>query len=638
MGFIHLTSDPIFGKSSILDNRFKHKKLILQIIDNIFTDIKSEKLTEGLLIAIGIVIDILELNSIVLNNMNEFKTKYQILIYSHIRNTKTYKNQDKRDIRRLFNEFEKVIDGFEFILPKKYGLILTKSKMQNELPSSVMYQLEYHALKELQLIKSKVEENLIIIKNKDSILSIKNLLYTLFIKIEKSRNLVKNILSKILLHKLSIDYNIDASFLFQKNCEKEVNDLKLLSKNGIDLTSNKKYIAAFIDELYPYYPVNVEINDKYKSLADKDTFKTFFKDYYGSSVKEADLYIYPNKNAIYPLYLLLLIRTGLNSETLLDWEVYKENSSYNLTSDNLGILSIVESTKKRSNSRISCVLKNDSDEMKYINFYIKWANDIYANSKNKSLFQYFNRGGLANKKIEILTPHILAYLKEAPDSFYRKYEIYDQKGSRINFIDHRLIRKAHNFQEYIKGKQEFERQLKKGHINSQTTQIHYENNSNEWNGLKKHKIAKAQNLLISIFKGQVSREQNHSVDLFDGSIANCKNNKNPTFKNASNLKSNEFCLDWTKCLTQCEQAYVIPKIHGPVIFAWIKFMKEQLDEFINEEHWEKEYLDDYNAAVDTIKYFTQDEKLYCKNEMTKHKEFVKMIFKRTTKRKRLKNA
>ena len=67
-------------------------------------------------------------------------------------------------------------------------------------------------------------------------------------------------------------------------------------------------------------------------------------------------------------------------------------------------------------------------------------------------------------------------------------------------------------------------------------------------------------------------------------------------------------------------------------------MEKQKDEFINEEHWSKEYLYDYEAAIDTIKYFNKDEKKYCEKEKHKHFEFVKMILKRTVKIGRTKSA
>lgn len=55
-----------------------HKRLISEIVSLIFENPKSVKLTESLLIAIGITIDILELNNIILENVKDLKTSLLI--------------------------------------------------------------------------------------------------------------------------------------------------------------------------------------------------------------------------------------------------------------------------------------------------------------------------------------------------------------------------------------------------------------------------------------------------------------------------------------------------------------------------------------------------------------------------------
>ncbi|TLP40434.1 hypothetical protein [Arcobacter arenosus] len=634
-GFKYYSLNPKISKSCILDNRIKHESLIFSIINAIFIDRKSEKITESLLIAIGLVIDILEVKSISLNNINDFKTEHQLIVYDELYKDAKYPNQDKRDITRFFSELSLLINDFILVIPKKYGKLNSKGKLK-ELSSSVMYQLDYFALEELKFIKVKAEQYISFIEEKKALLSVKNLLTTLL------HSKKQNIYSKFLINKLLLDYNIDASVIFKLHPNKKElkiqEILKTLSIGGIVLSNNEQLAVIWTKELFPNYPKNIQLSESYSCITDSLGGRKFIKEQFGFSVEEIDRYLYPSRETIYPLYLFLMIRTGLNNETLLDWKVEKKESKYKLKSDDLGIMSLIESKKKRSNSIITCVIKNDSDEMKFVNFYINWAKDIFESSKNKHLFQYFNRTSSKESKIESLNTRILGYIKESPRSFFKKYEIYNEKNERIDFIDHRLIRKSHNFQEYLKGKQEFERQLSKKHIDSRTTKNHYENNSIEWSESKKCKIAKSQNFLVSMFKGNIIRKNHPLTKLFNGSMANCKNNKKPTFSNAPNLKENEYCIDWTKCLTSCEQASVIPKIHGPVIYAWIDFMEKQKDEFINEEHWGKEYLHDYKAATDTLKYFNEDEKRFCEKEKYKHFEFVKMILKRTVKIGKLKSA
>lgn len=632
-GYKSFFTKPIKGKSCILDNRMNHKELIFEIISIIFDDIKSEKLTESLLIAIGIVIDILEKKGIVLNSIKYFKTEYQVLVYDTMEKNKIYKNQDKRDVTRLFSEFGILIDTFDLILPKRYGLITERNTLK-ELTSSMMYQLEYYSLKELAFIKEKVCIYASIVEQKNKILSCQNLLNTLFEEKKQKLN-TKRIYHKLLIYKLSIDFNIDANVIFKKSPNKKelliIEKLKKLSRDGIALFGEERYAVAWVKELFPYYPQNIELNKKYQKITKTLFARKIILQEFGISVEEIDIYLYPGRITTYPLYLLLLIRTGLNSEVLLNWRINKINSKYKLCSDDLGFMIIVEGDKERSNSNVSCILKYDSDEMKFINFYLDWSKEIYNYSKNNRFFQYFNRNSSKEIKVEIFNSKIIGYIKESPKSFFKKYKIFDIENKRVNFIDHRLIRKGHNFQEYLKGKSEFERQINKNHKGNITTKLYYENNSIEWTGLKKHKIARSQNLLVSIFKGNVLRNDSSVLKLFDGTMANCKDNKKPTYLNAINLKEGEFCIDWTKCLTNCEQACVIPKIHGPVIYAWIDYMLKQKGEFIKEDHWEKEYLYDYNAAIDTIKYFTEKEKEFSKKMMNKHHEFVKMVYRKKVK-------
>lgn len=630
---------PIHGRSCILDDRMHHKNLIIETISLIFENSKPVKLTESLLIAIGIIIDILESNNIILKSIKDFKTEYQILIYDYMNKNLSYKNQDRRDVTRFFAELNLLMENFELILPNKVGFNM-KSKNLKELSSSIMYQLEYHSLNELKSIKNKVEEYNSFLEDKE-VFSLENLLSTLF-KWKELKLSSQRIYPNILIHKILIDYGINAKLILKSRPRKndliEIEKLKKLSENGINLLNNEKYAVIWTKELFPYYPESMELNNKYNDVTKTLYARKSILTEFNITMEEIERFLYPTRETIYPLYLFLLIRTGLNSETLLDWKVEKQNSEYQFKSDDLGMITIVEGEKRRSNSSISCVMKNDSEEMRLINFYIKWCKNIYEFSKQNELFQYFDRLSSGGTKTQILHNRIFGYMKSSPYSFFKKYEIFNEKNERIDFIDHRLIRKSHNFQEYLKGKQEFERQISKKHIDSKTTKNHYEDNSIEWNESKKHKIAKSQNFLVSIFKGDITRKEHSLIKLFNGSMANCKNNKNPTFSNAPNLKENEYCIDWTKCLTSCEQANVIPKIHGPVIYAWIDFMEKQKDEFINEDHWSKEYLYDYKAAIDTIKYFTKDEQKLCEKEKHKHFEFVRMILKRTVKVGKTKSA
>lgn len=344
----------------------------------------------------------------------------------------------------------------------------------------------------------------------------------------------------------------------------------------------------------------------------------------------------PFSHDVYPLILLLMMKHGMNFEVLKSWKVHKENDTYVL-GDSIGLFTVIDGVKNRSNSIITTVLENDSLEKKYIELYLNIMNakQLYDKNSSKYFFQYFNSNASIQPQI---TPHFFMNIALAttPYSFYKKYEVLNIDGKRIERLDHRRLRPSHNYQQFLQGKTEFERQIKKNHKDINTTATHYENSA-EWKGLKRHKIAAVQNILVSIFRGEIIRSDNQmtikALKLFNGPMADCKNNKNPTFKNAPKLKENQLCGDWTKCLSNCEQSCVIPKIHGPVIYAWINYLEIQKDEFLSMKDWEKEYQIDYDAALDTVSHFTKDEKEKAMQDSYKYKDFVKMKFQRILKTK-----
>ena len=57
-------------------------------------------------------------------------------------------------------------------------------------------------------------------------------------------------------------------------------------------------------------------------------------------------------------------------------------------------------------------------------------------------------------------------------------------------------------------------------------------------------------------------------------------------------------------------------------------MEKEKEKFFKIQDWEKEYLDDYLSAKDTISYFDEIDKDYCKKEFYKHTRFIKMKFQR----------
>lgn len=424
---------------------------------------------------------------------------------------------------------------------------------------------------------------------------------------------------------------------------------KALIKKVKDKKKEKKNKAISSGVLYQLLIyAEEEINFIITTLKDKQKDPTEGQQYTSNSYNYCSSYTVEdtilkscfNNHCIYPFYLFFLINYGLNLETLKSWRVKKnDNGEYELLADDVGMFYLIDGIKNRSNSIISSVIPKNSKDLKYIKFLLSHLSKIYDISTNDYFFQYFSCQG--PRSIKYIRSSFFTNISNSPYeySFYKKYEIVDSFGERINSINHISLRKSHNHQDFLKGKQEFERQLRKNHKSGDTTKIFYENQNFEWEDSKKHKIALAQNLIVGIFKGEIKREEHKTAGLFEnGPMADCKNNRKPTFNNAKELKENEFCSDWTKCLTECNKACVIPKIHGPVIASWVNYLDEQREDFLRNQDWEKEYLIDYQAAEDTLSRFTEDEIRYSKKEAYKYNNFVRIKFARTVKIKGYSNA
>mgnify|MGYP003423568476 CR=1 FL=1 len=221
-----------------------------------------------------------------------------------------------------------------------------------------------------------------------------------------------------------------------------------------------------------------------------------------------------------------------------------------------------------------------------------------------------------------------ANLKASNADLFSKYEIIDEDGIRLSYIDHTRIRPYSNYANYLRGYNNFKRQLLLSHNNIKT-QEHYENNC-EWGNIKKDKILKTQEKLTKLFSGILTREDTLN-DLFNGPLADCKEPNAPTYIGSRKLRENEYCSDWSKCLTSCDKACVIPKIHGGVIVAWKRYLEAIKEDFLRIEDWEKEYYYDYTACQEVLRSFTNEELIEAERKSNKYDSFVRYKFPKKTK-------
>ena len=131
---------------------------------------------------------------------------------------------------------------------------------------------------------------------------------------------------------------------------------------------------------------------------------------------------------------------------------------------------------------------------------------------------------------------------------------------------------------------------------------------------------KKSKIFEKIFKGTFNRNINESNNI--GLLSDCSDNKNPTYM-GHNLKQGYICLDWKKCLTMCDKCVVIPKIHGPAIYAWREYLLEIKNDY--QEYFDKEGFNyDLQAADETFSLFTNEELKYSKDNKYKYVDLVRM--------------
>lgn len=626
---------PKKSKLLLYDNHKKYSELIKNIIQNVFM---SEEFTLNIIkeiYGLDILLKALENSNIQLINESKIDVTYQKLAYTYCYDNKLPKSYHA-NLRQFFGKLEKVYS----YIPAVDNYEGSKTKPREGLASSIVYKLDYYARENLDLIISRVKEYDDWLKEYDyeNLFNIENLAHTYFSRINKwgsqstGFNRTLNDIS-IRLHSIDLhcwNYKKDGIYFYSNEEQKKYHEYLLeLSNKGINIDiTNEKMLAVWHKAIFPDFPLK---NDAKKSLIkifpSREDFvkKCIFRlrRQMNINIDILDIYtrIFPTIHEIYPLILLLLAREGLNTETLFNWTIKKDFNEKKVTLGNkTSVALVVESLKVKANVNLTCVIANDSEQLKYIDFYINWMTKYYLHSDSNKFLQYIP----ASKYHQIIdiNIHNFIFLYKQKKSFFKKYNITNFDGKNIENIKHSRLRVYGNYADYMRGLTNFERQLKKGHKHIDT-QRYYENNM-EWKNQNNHKINNIQQNIINIIR-EKETDDKFSI-LFQGPLANCSNPKKPTFIGTNELNKNEVCSSWSKCLTMCDKANVIPKIHGPVIYAWILHMEEEDDEYIREMDWEKEYLYDYECAKNVFSGFTLEEKDYSKNNAFKHKTFIKRRF------------
>ena len=623
--------------SIFLYSRFiQYKKFIelslLELIDTQSYSIISRRI-KGMFIFLEEA-EKLELN---LNNLNDINNEMERNIYLSI-DKMTIVKKDKIALRTFFGFIEKINLSFNAI---NYFDNLTYSPIK-ALPSIVIHQLEYSAITEIKEIIKDVNNYQNWMKEFEEIdlFNLANLAHTYYYNVNsqsmklKSLNLKINEVS-VNIHNINLKqwkYRRGNKYEYADEKQKlKHKELLLLGDQGININiEDEKMYAFWFKELIPDFPFENKITSKYSSVF---TVSYIVNKYYFIFQKEIRFFyrkISPSVHELYPLVLLILIREGINSEVLSDWKVKLKEGANFILGDETPVCLSIYGNKGRGNKKIHTSIDNKSEQKLFIDFYLDWLKPIYLLSNKNNFLQYYTRNGRGSP-FKVWDPNSFFIVCNSTNSFFDKYKIYDRNNIEIKKINHKRIRPYTNYADHLRGYSNFLRQIKKGHNNIDTL-LHYENSS-EWSEQKMHNIAKTQELLVDIFQGKIKRGEHFSVELFQpGLYADCANTKEPTYYGAKQLKADEDCTNWRKCLTHCNKACVIPNIHGKAIYAWIEYMEKEKERFYNILDWEKEYILDYEAAKIVFNDFTDEEKLFIINDYSDYSNIVKMRFKEKSKK------
>lgn len=620
------------SKISLLDNYPEFRSFIKDCVVKIIPENLSRLGTTNYISGIRVFLNIMRFMKYSFDKISDIKLEHQNVAWNNTKNL----NCSKKDEQNLFSFFNAVSNySDDFILQRKSIKRSTSSIIG--LPTTTLFAIDYYCRQDIDDNIKKFNETkkwLAEYKAISNLFSLSNLAHTLYKGYEINKTNQRKILLDLalLLHNTNLECWIyvkrykKKNLYFYKNTtqESEHNRLIEISKNGLDIMLNTEKMYFFwMIESVPNLLRPLEKNEVYGEIINWE--KLYFNGRRSHiNIDELRKRIYPLASNIYPLYLFLLIREGLNDETLKNWKISVDNDKkYNL-GENLGVVTIVQGLKNRTKDIQWTPISRNSLSQKYINFYLEWLSPIYAESEFNYFFQYGIIGG--QNIYDHVRPGVWKANRKSKEWFFKKHKIYMPDGTRLGRINHNQPRVNVQFNDYLRGLNEWERQYRKNH-KSIDTQIHYDN-MDERKVVQRHKIGKVFNLIEGIFRGTITSDENKKVKVFNGLFADCSDPKNPTYPGAIKIGKNEICSDWFMCLIFCNKSQVDPKIHGPAIMAYSEYMNEQRA-YLSDENWEKEYELQNSVALEIIeKKMNKEQRIYCEQNMHRYYDLVQKQFKR----------
>lgn len=521
--------------------------------------------------------------------------------------------------------------------------------LEGSISMPVIWQLDIYCRKELDSWMKRIEEfngwkkDYEVVKEDGGLLSLKNIAFTYFYVADSSGRGATNYISfynelAVKLHKISLYWKDHKDFSHIKGNYKSQailayeQKLRTFGEGGILITIDSlKMLTFWMFEVFPRYPFEKTPDIKFQSISS-------FSLSTPTGVSQVPPYMVWKSNRLtnlrvdpfeflslftstsyhlYSFYLLILIRSKLNQEVVQDWKVQRQETGEYTLGKIAGPVHMVEGYKGRSNTIQDHTF--DMETSKYVQFFLKHMRPLYEFTGKRGFFQYTGLSG----EYYTWSSSTISNLKKRASGIpiFGKYQILTNSGERVDWMDHRNIRPMKNYAGYRKDVARIQRQIELGHLNPETLNTYQQ--SLTFKGSDSIKTAITQNTLMAIFRGEITSKDDEKAAVFEEQPMNrCANPEKPSYYNAKQLKENEKCVNWRMCM-MCSECRVIPKLHGPVIQAWLNVMIEEEESFYTTEEWEKEYDLDIFVVNDVLDRFDKDERHHCIKEAPKFQDFVR---------------
>lgn len=490
-------------------------------------------------------------------------------------------------------------------------------------PTTVIYKLDYFARQSLKehiafydAFSEAIEES----KEFENLFTLENLLKTRYSEANfgSTKGSFLGKLDALIERKYGIKPKVWSIKRGEKyrypNKEAKCQHTKLIkmSEQGIDITPNTLPLKLWwFFEFFPDWPRNNKLNLVYSGI--------FAAKYHnaasvlGLNLDDLNTYFMPPAETIYPLFLLLQMRTGKNTQPLTDLKIEQEKDtqySLGLRLDDGGRR--VFSVKNRTNSEDYIFLHADEEIDYYIEKYLEWLGlTIYEHSRYKHFFQGYNP---RSKNAVFFTASRRSI---ASRKFLGRYEVFNHEtNERLKSVNHMRLRSSFAGAAYLRGLKEYEIKHLLRHEQESTQHSHYGNHV-ELEENKLRRLAWAQRKITDLFRGLIIKIGKNTLQLGKGVLADCADSKTPTHEQKPKLKEGHECRDWTMCLL-CEKSRVIDELHGPVIIA-MKLYLEEIKESIATREWEKEFRETYDSVESALLKFSDAQKKEFNKSADKHR-------------------